>query len=110
VAFSRSPTGTIGVVPTIAPRIAPRLLEAIVRLDKKTVPIAETCRRVGREAERLGLPRPSYQRVRELVHASRRIRRGPSTASVLVDVAFRARPPEAILDHVSGVGVPTLRR
>jgi hypothetical protein len=97
-------------MPTIAPRISPRLLEALVKFDDRTVPIAETCRRVGGEAERLGLPRPSYQRVRELVHASRRIRRGPSTAAVLVDVAFRARPPEALLDHLSGVGVPQRAR
>jgi hypothetical protein len=45
-----------------------------------------------------------------LVHQSRRIRRGPSTTSILVDVAFRVRPPEAIVDHLSGVGVPALRR
>jgi hypothetical protein len=94
----------------MAPRIRKELLEAIVRYDKRTHPIAETCRRVGREAERLGLTRPSYQRVRELVHQSRRLRRGPTTTSVLVDVAFRARPPEAILDHISGIGVPELRR
>jgi hypothetical protein len=91
-----------------APRISPRLIEAVVRLDRREVPIAETCRQVGQEAERLGLPRPSYQRIRELVHAARRIRRGPSTSSVLVDVAFRVRPPEAIVDHLSGVGVPHL--
>jgi hypothetical protein len=97
-------------MPTIAPRISPRLLEAIVRFDDRTVPIAETCRRVGREADRLGLTRPSYQRVRVLVHQSRMLRRGPTTASVLADVAFRVRPPEAIADHVSGVGVPALRR
>ncbi|HEU6444305.1 MAG TPA: hypothetical protein VFL61_04535 [Gaiellaceae bacterium] len=95
---------------TIAPRISPRLLEAMVRFDKTTEPIAETCRLVGAEAERLGLPRPSYERIRELVHEARRIRRGPSTASVLLDVAFRVRPPEAIADHLSGVGVPPLRR
>jgi hypothetical protein len=97
-------------VPAFAPRISPRLLEAIVRLDDRSVPIAETCRRVGREAERLGLPRPSYQRVRVLVHEARRLRRGPSTSSVLVDVAFRVRPPEALVDQLSGVGVPVLRR
>ncbi|MDP9490681.1 MAG: hypothetical protein M3P42_00530 [Actinomycetota bacterium] len=93
-----------------APRISPRLVEAIVRLDRRDVPIAETCRLVGSEAERLGLPRPSYQRIRVLVHAARRLRRGPSTSSVLIDVAFRARPPEAIVDHLSGVGVPELGR
>ena len=79
-----------------------------MRLDDTHVPIAETNRRVGEEAERLGLRRPSYQRVRELVHESRRIRRrrGPTTTSVLVDVTFRVRPPTAILDHVAGIGVP----
>lgn len=94
----------------MAPRIRKELLESVVRHDKRTHPIAETCRRVGRDAERLGLTRPSYQRIRELVHQSRRFRRGPSTTSVLVDVAFRVRPPEAVLDHLSGTGVPELRR
>lgn len=97
-------------MPTIAPRISPKLIEAIVRFDDRTRPIAETSRRVGREAERLGLPRPSYERVRELVHTMRRIRRGPTTASVLVDIAFRLRPPEALVDHLSGAGVPDLTR
>ncbi len=92
------------------PRISPRLLEALVRLDDRSVPIAETNRRLGREAERLGLTRPSYERVRELVHETRRLQRGPSTSSTLADVMFRVRPPEAFLDHVSGVGVSTLRR
>jgi hypothetical protein len=97
-------------MPTIAPRISPRLLEAIVRFDSTSVPIAETCRRVGSEADRLGLTRPSYQRVRVLVHRSRMLRRGPTTATVLTDIAFRVRPPEALVDHLSGVGVPALRR
>jgi hypothetical protein len=94
-------------VTTFAPRISPRLVEAIVRLDDRRVPIAEVNRRVGEEAERIGLRRPSYQRVRELVHQSRRIRsRRPTTGSVLVDVAFRVRPPIAILDHLAGTDVP----
>jgi hypothetical protein len=85
-------------------------VEAVVRFDDRSRPIAETCRRVGAEADRFGFTRPSYQRVRELVHESRRIRRGPSTASVLVDVAFRLRPPDAVLDQLSGIGVRDLRR
>jgi hypothetical protein len=97
-------------VTQFAPRLSPRLVEAVVRLDDRRVSIAEINRRVGQEAERLGLPRPSYQRVRELVHQSRRLQRGqPTTTSVLIDVAFRVRPPEAFLDHISGVGVPRLR-
>jgi len=109
--FSRRPSSDIRRVPTIAPRISPRLLEAIVRLDDRTVPIAETSRRVGQEAEQLGLTRPSYERVRELIHESRKIRRSrPTTVSILADVAFRVRPPEAIVDHLSGVGVAPLGR
>jgi hypothetical protein len=93
-----------------APRISPRLLEALAGLDDPLVPIAETCRRLGAEAERLRLPRPSYERVRVLIHAlraaRRQVRRGASTASVLLDVAMRARPPQALLEHVAGIPVP----
>jgi molybdopterin biosynthesis enzyme len=96
---------------SFAPRISHRLLDALVRLDDPTVPIAETYRRVAAEAVRSGLPRPSYQRIRVLVHESRRLRRrrGPTTAAVLLDVALRVRAPDAVLDHLSGVGVPELR-
>jgi hypothetical protein len=91
-----------------APRFSPRLIDAIVRLDDRRIPIAEVNRRVGQEAERLGVRRPSYQRVRVLVHQLRRVRKQPTTAAVLLEVAVRARPPEAFLDHVSGVGVKPL--
>jgi AraC-like DNA-binding protein len=95
------------VVPALAPRIRRELLEAIVRHDDESRPIAETCRRVGDDADRLGFTRPSYQRIRELVHRSRRLRRyQPSTLSVLVDVAMRVRPPEAFINHISGISVP----
>ena len=48
------------------PRYPARLLDVIERLSSERAPIAEINRRVGAEAERLGLPRPSYERVREL--------------------------------------------
>ena len=93
-----------------APRIPAVLVEALVELDDPDVPIAEINRRVGEQAELLGLRRPSYQRVRELVHELREVRelrrRQPTTRQVLLDVIFRARPPDALLDHISGVGVP----
>jgi hypothetical protein len=91
-----------------APRISPRLLRALDRLDDPRLAIAEINRRLGAEAERLSLPRPSYQRVRELLHRLRSLRRQPTTSRVLVEIAFRARPPEAFLDHVSGIGVAKL--
>ena len=47
-----------------APRYTLRLLDVIERLALERAPIAEINRRVGAEAERLGLARPSYERVR----------------------------------------------
>jgi hypothetical protein len=98
-------------MPRLAARVTDRLYERLVKLDDGSRPIAETYRRVAAEAERMGLTRPSYERIRVLVHQSRRWKRsrGPSTTSVLVDVAFRVRPPEAVLDQLSGIGVPTRR-
>jgi hypothetical protein len=90
-----------------ATRITPVLYEALVRLDDPTVPIAETCRRVGARAEELAIPRPSYEHVRVLIKRERGRARSPSTPSVLFDVAVRVRPPDALLDHLSGVGVST---
>ena len=55
-----------------APRYSPRLLAAARRLDDRTVPLAETCRRVGTAAERLGLPRPSYVHLRRIILEERR--------------------------------------
>jgi hypothetical protein len=95
-------------MPAAAPRIPRRLLEALVRIDDRGVPIAETCRRVGNEADRLGLTRPSYQRIRVLVHESRRARRGPTTTSVLLDVMAGMRPPDAVIDHAVGLPLPAL--
>jgi hypothetical protein len=86
-----------------APRIPQKLLERIVRLDDPSLPIAEVARRVGRDAERLGYYRPSYQRVRELVHQARRLkRRRPSTGTVLWEISQLQRPPDAILDLFTG--------
>jgi hypothetical protein len=98
-------------VTVFAPRIAPILVEALVELDDRDLPIAEINRRLGDHAETLGLRRPSYQRVRELVHESRAWRpprRGPTTRRVLLDILLRARPPDAFLEHISGVGVRRL--
>jgi hypothetical protein len=96
-------------MPAAAPRINRRLLEALVRFDDRLLPIAEIHRRVGEEADRLGLARPSYQRIRVLLHQSRRARRGPTSTSVLFDVLAGARPPDAIVDHAVGIPLPQRR-
>jgi len=86
-----------------APRISGRLRDEIDRLASKPFRTAEICRAVGETAEEHGFRRPSYEQVRLLVRQSRRRPRRVSTGEVLVDVAFRVRPPNAFVQHVSGV-------
>jgi len=80
-----------------APRISPRLVALIERLAGRDLSPAEICRLVGDEAGRLGLTRPSYQRVRVLVREARRRPRAVSTGEVLLDIALRAKPATAIM-------------
>jgi hypothetical protein len=84
---------------SFAPRIPQRLLDEIERQSSRSVPIAEMNRCVGRAAAAMGLYSPSYEQVRVLVHAARRLRRGGPTpvSTVAMQVAFRVKPPEAIL-------------
>ena len=58
----------------LAPRYDPRILEAARMLDDPREPMAETCRRVGRVAAVLGLPRPSYSHLRRFIRDERRRR------------------------------------
>ena len=62
-------------MPSSAPRYDERILVAARRLDDEWLPIAETCRRVGRECDRLGLTRPSYVHLRRFIRAERERRR-----------------------------------
>ena len=58
----------------------PRLHALVVALDRDGVSIAETWRAVGEAAWELGLPRPGYHTVRNLVRIERR-RRAARTAT-----------------------------
>jgi hypothetical protein len=96
---------------SFAPRIPPRLLDEIERQSRRTVPIAEMNRCVGRAAIKMGLHRPSYEQVRVLVHAARRLRqrRPASVSTVAMQVAFRAKPPDAFLLRLLAPPAPRLR-
>ena len=82
-----------------APRLTYRLLLAIERLDDGRLPYMELTRRVGEEADRLGLPRPSYERIRTLAHELRSIRRrrGPSLARVVWEAGGGMRSQESAI-------------
>lgn len=80
-----------------APRLEPSLLAGISKLDDPSVPIMEIYRRARGVADDLGLPRPSYERVRQHIHEVRRLkRRRKQKRNVLVDVAYQRRPPDAL--------------
>jgi hypothetical protein len=87
------------------------LLDEIEQQSRRTVPIAEMNRCVGRAAAEMGLHRPSYERVRTLVHTARRLRRQgpPPVSTVALNVAFRVSPPEALLLRVFEPPAPRLR-
>jgi hypothetical protein len=81
------------------------LIEAIVRFDDRSRPIAEVNRRVGEEAERLGLTRPSYQRIRELVHEARNIRPGLSVSDVVRIVCAPLKSTDDGIERLAELGV-----
>jgi hypothetical protein len=87
------------VVLTFAPRLPARLRDEIARQSRRPVPIAEMNRRVGEVAVAMGLPRPSYERVRVLVHAAWRSAAQAQARIVTfaVGVALRLRPPRVVL-------------
>jgi len=87
----------------MAPRLTLRLIDEIERQSKRRLPIAELNRRVGEAAAEFGLTKPSYERVRVLVHQARSLRRaGPdSFSTVALDVLYRAKPPHALMERVS---------
>ncbi len=89
-----------------SPRISPRLVALVERLAGQSLSTAEIRRRVGVEAERLGLAQPSYETVRRLVAEHRAAPRYPTLTEVALDVAFQVRPPEAVLDQLAGTLPP----
>ena len=89
----------------MAPRISPRLIDAIVRHDDRDRPIAETYRRVAAEAERIGLTRPSYQRIRELVHGVRNMQPRLSVSDVLRLVTSPLKGTDDALQRLELLGL-----
>jgi hypothetical protein len=57
----------------------PRLHALVVGLHRDGTPAAETWRATGEAAQRLGIPRPSYHLIRELVRAEELRRRARTT-------------------------------
>jgi hypothetical protein len=87
-----------------------RLADLVRLLDQDEVPIAQTWRAVGEGAERLGLARPGYGLVRQLVRSERHRRQlRAATIAALKDAAhgFAAGrvPVEKLIDDLERIGL-----
>jgi hypothetical protein len=86
------------------------LLDEVDALAEGSMPIAEINRRVGAKAQRLGVTKPSYERVRQLVHEARDLHRGyVSALELLVDIATRTRSQYAYHELITRPPRPRLR-
>ena len=81
-----------------APRVERVLLESAVALDDASAPIAETYRRLRELAAGMGLPRPSYERVRQHLRdiRSRDLERSEAR-ELLLQLAFNTRAADAVI-------------
>jgi hypothetical protein len=93
-------------MPRCAPRLDARLVVSTANVDDPRRPIADTYRQVALVAEALGLPRPSYESIRRIVHQLRVRKRDPTIGRVLLEINFRRRPPQAIVSAMAGTARP----
>jgi hypothetical protein len=75
------------------------LHDLVVALDEDGVPMAETWRAVGDAAWKLGLRRPGYHVVRELVRAERARRHARAATREALLGVFESLPSALLLDQ-----------
>jgi hypothetical protein len=85
-----------------ATRFPPELVRLVEQLARQDLGAADIHRAAGARAAELGVPRPSYERTRQLVFEIRLEPLVPGWGELLLDVDLRLRPPEALLDKASG--------
>jgi hypothetical protein len=80
------------------PRVEQRFLEHVVELDDRSLPMAETYRRARVIAAQMGIPRPSYERVRLHLRATRLRRDERKRARELaLELAFNSRRADLVV-------------
>ena len=84
-----------------AARITPELLDVLVQIHDDRLPIAEIARRLALEAELRGQARPSYERVRQLVHDVRleQAESGPGRLQLTLEVTTGLRSRSSFQDE-----------
>lgn len=84
-----------------ATRFTHPLSKLVHKLAASQLTAAEIHRIVGGRSAELGIPRPSYERTRQLVADLRSGVREPSWKDVLLDVDLRVRPVSAIEEKLA---------
>ena len=83
------------------PRVERRFLKRVAKLDDRSVPMAETYRRARDLARQMGIPRPSYERIRLHLHATRRRDEGKQrTRDLVVQLAYNTRPADQVVSEL----------
>jgi hypothetical protein len=86
-----------------AVRLTQRQFDRLVLLESERLPIAEIHRRWAGWAEAHGLPRPSYERTRTLVHELRELdRERRKTRDLAFEVAFARGNPYELERRLTG--------
>jgi hypothetical protein len=83
--------------------LRPVLRDELVRLARTRATAAEITRALGELAWQEGLRRPSYARVHWLVACERSRIPEPTWGEIAVDIAYRNRLPEAVVDKAAGL-------
>jgi hypothetical protein len=80
------------------PRVEERFLEHVVRLDDRSVPMAETYRQIRALAAQMGIPRPSYERVRQHLRSTRLREHERTRARTLaLELAYNTRRADLVV-------------
>jgi hypothetical protein len=89
------------VVYAAGPRVERRFLKAVAKLDDRSVPMAETYRRARDLALQMGIPRPSYERVRLHLHAARKgDEQKQRTRDLIIHLAYNTRPADEVVPEL----------
>jgi hypothetical protein len=84
-----------------APRVERRFLKRVAKLDDRSVPMAETHRRARDLAQQMGIPRPSYERMRQHLHAvRRREEERRRTRELILHLAYNTRAADQVVPEL----------
>ena len=91
-----------------APRVERALLESAVALDDGSVPVAETYRLLRDVAEQLGVPRPSYERIRTHLRVARQLEVEQRLVrervrELLLQLALNTRPADSVVRELLAI-------